>query len=120
MATKKFEINLTPQNDEWVKLIPNPSQNMNNLFNKLIDASIDEGLFLEVVAQSLTVPDLAKFKTAYSKLQTKRAEHIADLEMSSGQIERRKTVVQPIEEEVVPTKKETKKTHSHGFTEDSF
>lgn len=138
MAEKKFEIVLTPQNDEWIKLIPNASQNMDNVINKLLSASINEGLFLEVISQSLTLADLAKFKASYSRLQLKRAEHMADLEITPTHVERRKVVqtqtVEVDEEDIVPedlptpkqpksapsSKKESKKQLGHGFTEDSF
>lgn len=131
MAAKKFEIVLTPQNEEWVKLIPNPNQNMDIVFNKLIDSSINEGLLLEVISQSLTVSDLAKFKNAYAKIQLKRAEHMADLEISPPHIERRKVVqTQSVEVEAediipedipapTPTPKKEKK-FSHGFDESTF
>jgi hypothetical protein len=138
MADKKFEINLTPQNDEWIKLIPNASQNMDNVVNKMISAAINEGLFLEVISQSLTLADLSKFKSAYARLQTKRAEHMADLEITPTHTERRKVVqTQTVEvdsEDIIPedlpsqkqkstqssSKKDTKKQLGHGFTEDSF
>lgn len=132
MSVKKFEFQLTPQNEEWVKLIPNPTQNIDIVFNKLIDASINEGLLLEVISQSLTVTDLSKFKTAYSKIQSKRAEHMADLEITPPHIERRKVThtqsVEIEEEEIIPeelhipppkpVKKEKK--ISHGFDEQIF
>ena len=134
MATKKFELNLTPQNEEWVKLIPNPAQNMDIVFNKLIDTSINEGLLLEVISQSLTVSDLSKFKNSYSKVQTKRAEHMADLEITPAHIERKKVVhtqsIEVEEEEIIPeelppppkpkTKPAPEKKISHGFDESVF
>lgn len=133
MAEKKFEIRLTPQNEEWVNLIPNGSQNTDIVMNKLISASINEGLFLEVISQSLTLADLAKFKVSYSRLQTKRAEHMADLEITPTHVERKKVVqTQTMEieqEEIIPedlpvqkSKNVTKPTKitSHGFDEQSF
>ncbi|MBX9838819.1 MAG: hypothetical protein K2X69_10975, partial [Silvanigrellaceae bacterium] len=72
MASKNFEIQLTPQNDEWVKLIPNSDQNMHLIMNKLIEHCIDDGVFLAIISKSLTLADLIKFKSAYSKLHSKR------------------------------------------------
>ena len=129
MATKKFELNLTPQNEEWVKLIPNQSQNVDIVFNKLIESSINEGLLLEVISQSLTVSDLYKFKNAYSKIQSKRAEHMASLEITPAHIERRRVVqtqtIEVEEEEIIPEdiqppKHKKEKKVSHGVDESTF
>ena len=40
MATPKFEVDLTPQNEEWIKLIPNAPKNMDIIINKLIEQAI--------------------------------------------------------------------------------
>lgn len=135
MTTKKFEIQLSPQNEEWIKLVPNTQQNMDIIMNKLISSAISEGLFLEVISQSLTLADLSKFKVAYSRLQAKRAEHMADLDVTHPHVERKKIVktstVEVESEDIVPEdlpvavsktpKKESpKKQLGHGFTEDSF
>ena len=140
---KKFEINLTPQNEEWIKLIPNAVQNNDIIFNKLIEAAISEGLLLEVISQSLTVGDLAKFKNGYAKMQTKRAEYMSELDVTPIQIERKRATpqvpqvpqtplqtVQPTEteqEEInqekvreISTLKPNKRKMSHGFDEDTF
>ena len=127
----KLEVNLTPQNQEWIKLIPNSTLNQDIIFNKLIEMAISEGLLLEVISNSLTVGDLSKFKTAYSKMQSKRAEFLDDLDVTSTHVERKstkQTFVEEVEEEVVePTpapKKTVKKTPkpktTHGFDEDTF
>lgn len=128
MATKKFEISLTPHNDEWVKLIPNPEQNMDIIFNQLIDNSIRDGSFIEVISHKLTIADLSKFKTSYSKMNTKRAEHIAALDITSTQIERTgmdtkvSEEVEELHEEDPPKKTIVKKDKklTHGFLEESF
>lgn len=136
MSNKKFELTLTPQNDEWVKLIPNASQNNDIVFNKLIEMAINEGLLLEVISQSLTVADLSKFRTAYSKMQSKRAEYMNDLDVQPMHVERKRVVqTQTVEvenevvdaddyEEVVVTNKQKsvkkEKKMSHGFDEDTF
>jgi pyruvate formate-lyase activating enzyme-like uncharacterized protein len=135
---KKFEVNLTPQNEEWIKLIPNAVQNNDIIFNKLVEMAINEGLLLEVISQSLTVGDLSKFKTAYSKMQAKRAEHMAELDVQPMHVERKRVVqTQTVEvesevvdaedfEEVVeapkPAKKEKKMSHGfgNGFDESTF
>lgn len=133
---KKMEVNLTPQNDEWINLIPNAQQNLDIVFNKLIEMAINEGLLLEIISQSLTLNDLSKFKSSYSKIQAKRAEYMADLDVQPMHVERKRIVqtqTVEVEQEVQdadeievrqqknhkPTKKVTK-THSHGFEEDSF
>lgn len=127
---KKFEVNLTPQNEEWIKLIPNATQNNDIIFNKLIEMGINEGLLLEVISQSLTVTDLNKFKNAYAKMQSKRAEYMADLDVQPMHVERKRVVqtqsVEVEQEEIIPEEieapeppKKTKK-HSHGFDEDTF
>jgi len=124
--SKNFELDLTPQNEEWVKLIPNATKNMDIVFNKLIEMAINEGLLLEVISQSLTVTDLQKFKTTYSKMQTKRAGFLNDLDVAPIQTERKKvTQTQTIEVEAEtiskPTKQKPKKeVKSHGFDEDVF
>jgi len=123
---KKFEINLTPHNEEWIKLIPNPSQNMDNIFNKLVDITKDDGLLLEIITQCLTVADLSKFKTAYSKMNAKRAEHVADLDINVVQVERKKPIqTQIVEQEEIhqePIKSNSKKEKkmTHGFDESTF
>jgi len=135
MAQNKLEIVLTPQNDEWIKLIPNQTQNLNIVFNKLIDAAIGEGLLLEVISQALTISDLSKFKTSYARIQSKRAEYMADLEITPPHIERRKVVqtqsIEIDEEDIIPedikpvstqsaaSPKKEKKI-SHGFDESVF
>lgn len=128
---KAFEINLTPQNDEWIKLIPTSSpQNIDIVMNKLIDAAINEGLLLEIISQSLTISDLAKFKTLYSKMQSKRLEYMTELEITPTQVERKKVVQsQPIESDIeteIPEELPVKpapnkgKKVSHGFDESTF
>ena len=128
---KAFEINLTPQNDEWIKLIPTSSpQNIDIVMNKLIDAAINEGLLLEIISQSLTISDLAKFKTLYSKMQSKRIEFITELEITPTQVERKKVIQsQPIESDIetdIPEELPVKpapnkgKKVSHGFDESTF
>jgi len=131
---KKFEIQLTPQNEEWLQLIPNHSSNIDLIFNKLINSAINEGIFLEVISQSLTLNDLAKFKTTYSKLQSARAKHMLDLEITPTHTERKKIIqTQTIEvekEEIIPEEikvvippkvaEKKEKKISHGFDEDSF
>ncbi len=129
---KAFEINLTPQNDEWIKLIPTSSpQNIDIVMNKLIDAAINEGLLLEIISQSLTISDLAKFKTLYSKMQSKRIEYMTELEITPTQVERKKVIQsQPVEsvietdipEElpVKPAAPNKGKKVSHGFDESTF
>ena len=128
---KAFEINLTPQNDEWIKLIPTSSpQNIDIVMNKLIDAAINEGLLLEIISQSLTISDLAKFKTLYSKMQSKRIEYITELEITPTQVERKKVIQsQPIESDIetdipeeLPVKSAPNKGKkvSHGFDESTF
>ena len=128
---KAFEINLTPQNDEWIKLIPTSSpQNIDIVMNKLIDAAINEGLLLEIISQSLTISDLAKFKTLYSKMQSKRIEYITELEITPTQVERKKVIQsQPIESDIetdIPEELPVKpapnkgKKVSHGFDESTF
>ena len=128
---KAFEINLTPQNDEWIKLIPTSSpQNIDIVMNKLIDAAINEGLLLEIISQSLTISDLAKFKTLYSKMQSKRLEYMTELEITPTQVERKKVIQsQPIESDIetdIPEELPVKpvpnkgKKVSHGFDESTF
>lgn len=128
---KAFEINLTPQNDEWIKLIPTSSpQNIDIVMNKLIDAAINEGLLLEIISQSLTISDLAKFKTLYSKMQSKRLEYMTELEITPTQVERKKVIQsQPVESDVeteIPEELPVKpapnkgKKVSHGFDESTF
>lgn len=128
---KAFEINLTPQNDEWIKLIPTSSpQNIDIVMNKLIDAAINEGLLLEIISQSLTISDLAKFKTLYSKMQSKRLEYMTELEITPTQVERKKVVqsqpVEPVIETDIPEELPVKpapnkgKKVSHGFDESTF
>lgn len=128
MANKKFEINLTPQNEEWFNLIPNSETNNDIIFNKLFEMAISEGLMLEVISSSLTVADLSKFKSAYSKMQTKRAEFFNDMKITPTQTERKK-VTQTItteveEEEIKPEVKEKSKPiakpKTHGFDESTF
>ncbi len=128
---KAFEINLTPQNDEWIKLIPTSSpQNIDIVMNKLIDAAINEGLLLEIISQSLTISDLAKFKTLYSKMQSKRLEYMTELEITPTQVERKKVIqsqpVEPVIETDIPEELPVKpapnkgKKVSHGFDESTF
>ncbi len=128
---KAFEINLTPQNDEWIKLIPTSSpQNIDIVMNKLIDAAINEGLLLEIISQSLTISDLGKFKTLYSKMQSKRIEYITELEITPTQVERKKVIqsqpVEPVIETDIPEELPVKpapnkgKKVSHGFDESTF
>lgn len=128
---KAFEINLTPQNDEWIKLIPTSSpQNIDIVMNKLIDAAINEGLLLEIISQSLTISDLAKFKTLYSKMQSKRLEYMNELEITPTQVERKKVIqsqpVEPVIETDIPEELPVKpapnkgKKVSHGFDESTF
>jgi len=127
MPNKSLTVNLTPQNEEWISLIPNQTQNLDIFFNKLIDFSISDGLFLEVISQSLTVADLSKFKTAYSRIQAKRAVHMAELETTPLYVDKRKTNDSLTEEDeiiqeessVVPPKKQEKKL-THGFSETEF
>src|SRR5574344_337218 len=128
---KAFEINLTPQNDEWIKLIPTSSpQNIDIVMNKLIDAAINEGLLLEIISQSLTISDLAKFKTLYSKMQSKRLEYMTELEITPTQVERKKVIQsQPVESDIetdIPERLPVKpgpskgKKVSHGFDESTL
>ena len=128
---KAFEINLTPQNDEWIKLIPTSSpQNIDIVMNKLIDAAINEGLLLEIISQSLTISDLAIFKTLYSKMQSKRIEYMTELEITPTQVERKKVIQsQPVESDIeteIPEELPVKpapnkgKKVSHGFDESTF
>ena len=113
---------------------------MDILFNKLIDVSINEGLFIKIISQTLTVSDLAKFKTVYTKMNIKRLEHIADLKITPLQIEQKEMIstqiieyddslmtnttkeemftMDTIKEEIESPKKE--KQQNHGFDEDSF
>ena len=127
--SKNFEIDLTPQNEEWIKLTPNTTKNTDIIFNKLIETAINEGLLLEVISQSLTLADLKKFKTTYGKMQTNRAGFLDELDVVPTHVERKKvtqTVIAEVEEETVapaPPKKKTqpkKKPTTHGFDEDTF
>jgi len=127
--SKNFEINLTPQHEEWIKLIPNASKNMDIVFNKLIEYSINDNILLEIISQTLTVADLQKFKNSYSKMQSKRASFIDDLEITKKSMKHIEIVDEPkIIEDLEPIKKETKisqkpkqsKKVSHGFDEDTF
>ena len=123
MTAKKLELELTPQNEEWIKLIPNPTKNLNIVLNRLIDVCMNDGMLLEVISQSLTVSDLSKFKTGYSRMQRKRAEHMADLDVSLPHIERKRLddeepSMEVSSKEDLTTKKEKK--ISHGFTEEQF
>jgi len=125
--SKKFEVNLTPQNEEWINLIPNASKNIDIIFNKLIETSINEGLLLEIISQSLTLPDLKKFKTSYGKMQTSRAGFLQDLNITPQQIERKRvtqTVTSELDDELVepePPKKTVKKVEKKsGWDEDTF
>jgi len=130
MSIKKFEVTLTPQNEEWIKLIPNATQNSDIVFNKLIEMAINEGILLEVISQSLTVTDLSKFKTSYSKMQSKRAEYMSALDITPSHIERKRVVQtqstgveeeEIIPEEIIPEKQSKKeKKMSHGFSESTF
>ncbi len=132
MATKNLEVNLTPQNQEWIKLIPNTPINQDIVFNKLIEMAISEGLLLEVISNSLTVGDLSKFKNAYGKMQSKRAGFLEDLDVTPTHVERKtikQTFVEEVETEEVdpkPTPKKIvkkapkKEVKSHGFDEDTF
>ncbi len=126
-----LEINLTPQNQEWIKLIPNAAVNQDIVFNKLIESAISEGLLLEVISNSLTVGDLSKFKNTYSKMQSKRAGFLEDLDVTPTHVERKsvkQTFVEEVEEEEIipePKKKVVKRSpkkelKSHGFDEDTF
>ena len=122
----KLEVNLTPQNQEWIKLIPNSVMNQDIVFNKLIEMAICDGLLLEVISNSLTVGDLSKFKTAYSKMQSKRAGFLEDLDVVPTATERKKAQTE-VEVEVVentppkPVRKAKKPAvKSHGFDEDTF
>lgn len=129
---KGFEINLTPQNDEWIKLIPNSPQNVDIVMNKLIEAAINDGMLLEIIAQSLTVSDLLKFKTMYSKMQLKRVEYMSDLEITPHHVERKKIIqtqiIETDEEEIIPEEINVKpivqqpktKKPNHGFDESTF
>lgn len=125
----KLEVNLTPQNQEWVKLIPNSVVNQDIVFNKLIEMAIIDGLLLEVISNSLTVGDLSKFKNAYSKMQSKRASFLEDLDVTMVQVERKKVVhnelvveeeVEEVEEPKKVKKVVKKKPTTHGFDEDTF
>jgi len=127
----KLEVSLTPQNQEWIKLIPNTTVNQDIVFNKLIEMAISGGLLLEVISNSLTVGDLSKFKNAYSKMQSKRAGFLEDLDVTPTVTERKsikQTFVEEVETETIdpePVRKVVKKSpkkevKSHGFTEDSF
>jgi len=119
--TKNLEIDLTPQNEEWINLIPSKSKNLDLIINKLVELSIHEGLLLEVISQTLTLPDLKKFRTSYGKLQSTRNSFLDDLDVTPTQIERKKvtqTMVTDIEQEQVKPKKTEKK--SSGWSEDSF
>lgn len=133
MASKNFEIQLTPQNDEWVKLIPNSDQNMHLIMNKLIEHCIDDGVFLAIISKSLTLADLIKFKSAYSKLHSKRMEYITALDIRlSQQLEVKKPIqmiedIQPqifiesSDEVSIPTPPiQSKKANKSGFTEDAM
>jgi len=120
----KLEVYLTPQNQEWIKLIPNSLVNQDIVINKLIEVAISDGLLLEVISNSLTVGDLAKFKNAYSKMQSKRVGFLEDLDVTAIQVERKKVVNNELVVEAEVPKKATtvaKKTvKSHGFDEDTF
>lgn len=127
----KLEVSLTPQNQEWIKLIPNAPVNQDIVFNKLIEMAINEGLLLEVISNSLTVGDLSKFKNAYGKMQSKRAGFLEDLDVTPTHVERKtikQTFVEEVETETIdpePTRKVVKKASkkevkSHGFDEDTF
>ncbi len=129
MTSRKLEVNLSPQNEEWINLIPNLIQNGDIVFNKLIDMAINEGLFLEVISQSLTVSDLSKFKNAYSRIQAKRSAHMAELETTPLYTERKKSSNNDTfegEEEIIleETKtlhhKKPEKKMTHGFDEETF
>jgi len=124
-----LEVNLTPQNQEWIKLIPNSAVNQDIVFNKLIEMAISDGLLLEVISNSLTVGDLSKFKTAYSKMQAKRAGFLEDLDVAPTVTERKKPVTEAndveVEEVEITTPKPVRKAKkaavkSHGFDEDTF
>lgn len=128
----KFEISLTPQNDEWIKLIPNAGVNTDIIMNKLIEMAVNEGLLLEVISQSLTVADLSKFRNSYAKMQAKRAEYMAELDVTPTHVERKRVVqtqtVEVEQEEIIPEavapkpKAQAKpaKKLSTGFDEDTF
>ena len=128
--SKNFEVDLTPQNEEWIKLIPNAIKNLDIVVNKLVETAINEGLLLEVISQSLTVQDLQKFKNSYGKMQTKRAGFLDELDVAPTHIERKKvtqTMVAEVEHEIVAPiiqKKKPaiakKKPTTHGFDEDIF
>ena len=130
MANKKtFELSLTPQNEEWVKLIPNHTQNIDIIMNKLIDTAISEGLMLEVISGTLTITDLRKFSASYEKLQSTRASFFEGLDIAPVHTERKKvtqTVSTEIEQETIeakPKKEKTKKENTKkavGFDEDVF
>jgi len=125
--SKNFEVDLTPQNEEWIKLIPNASKNSDIIFNKLIEPSINEGMLLEIISQSLTLSDLKKFKTSYGKMQTNRAGFLHELDVTPTHIERKRvtqTVTSELDEELIepePPKKTVKKVEKKvGWDEDTF
>lgn len=127
--SKNFQVDLTPQNEEWIKLIPNASKNIDIVTNKLLETSIIEGLLLEAISQSLTTTDLQKFKTAYNKMQAKRTSFMEDLDITPAKVERKKvtqTVVAEVEEEeIIPELEEvktqkTKQKSGPSWDEDTF
>jgi len=133
MSVKKIDLKLSPQNDEWMKMIPNIAQNRDIILNKLIEVSINDGLLLEIISQSLTITDLSKFKDIYTKMYTERAQHISDLENPSIHIERKKKIhvektevyddISCSDGNPIPLKAKqitTQEKNSNGFDEQTF
>jgi len=114
--SKKNEIilDLTPQNLEWIELIPFQNKNIEIVFNKLLSTSIENSNFLEVISKTLNVSDLQKFKTSFLKMQNKRNECLEILKCptESKNLLKENISEEKIEIDVVKT--------PHGFAEDTF
>lgn len=126
MAIKKFEVKLTPQNEEYVNLIPNLTLNLDIILNKMIDAAVEDGTLLSTTTTSLNVNDLSRFKSSYEKLQSKRKSYMDALEVTLPYTKRsvadvyEEDVYEVVDEPVERLPKVKEQKLSHGFTETDF
>jgi hypothetical protein len=122
MKNNCFEICISnPRVNEYMKLIPNPKTNISVIVQKIIEKSIEEEEFIDIVYNSLNSNDLQKFQNQYKKIFKKRKDFIdfinGDIEETNEINEKNKKIV--VNKQQKENKKDDKPKNL-GFEEEVF
>jgi hypothetical protein len=73
---KTIEMDFYPQIEEYFEIIPNLDKNFGFVLNKIIENSIENDIFVDIIYKTLNSNDLQKFKTQYKKILERKKDFI--------------------------------------------